>query len=577
MKSPPTAAVAAAVPTGSRLVVIIPAARFVGDDMRLEVGDIPPVLLPYAGQTALSHLVEAYDDSAADILVGIDQGRDDVHRFVPDGWGTTLKLVEVDGSGTLGSTVLQLLRIAIDKLGATSVVVNFADTIIVDAARLLREKDAVLCSEAQGLARWTTFSLDAHGRICDVQDKQVTDELRADAAVFVGVFSVRDPVLWRQYLEGDIDSDHAAPGIDPFYSSLLKYWDKSAPEAVWVDQWVDLGHADKYYEAQRGRFNRRHFNTLVLDSRRGTVTKTSRNAEKLNDEIHWYLDLPPDLQVYAPRLLRYRLGPQPFLVQEFYGYPSLADLFVFGKRDLSSWRTSIAGVKCLLEEFSAAAPSIESDGGTVLAARCAEMYLGKTIRRLQETATTSHLLPLWHEPACLDGVWCPTVTEVLETLQAVVETAGLLTEPPTTVLHGDLCLSNILFDVRSGTVRVVDPRGSFGNRSVYGDGRYDIAKLLHSVEGDYDFLVRGLFRISRQGAKYELQTPRTSLHDGVSRILKEVIAELFGADRLAQGEIIEALLFLSMVPLHSESVTRQTALLLKGLSLYGKALRCAAA
>ena len=42
---------------------------------------------------------------------------------------------------------------------------------------------------------------------------------------------------------------------------------------------------------------------------------------------------------------------------------------------------------------------------------------------------------------------------------------------------------------------MIDPRGSFGEYKIHGDKNYDIAKLQHSILGDYDFILNNLFDI----------------------------------------------------------------------------------
>ena len=61
------------------------------------------------------------------------------------------------------------------------------------------------------------------------------------------------------------------------------------------------------------------------------------------------------------------------------------------------------------------------------------------------------------------------------------------------IMHGDFCFSNILFDLNNLIIKLIDPRGSFGVPSIFGDPRYDVAKLRHSAVGLYDFIVSGFF------------------------------------------------------------------------------------
>ena len=52
-----------------------------------------------------------------------------------------------------------------------------------------------------------------------------------------------------------------------------------------------------------------------------------------------------------------------------------------------------------------------------------------------------------------------------------------------TMMHGDLCASNILIDNRSKLIKLIDPRGGMdtffnSKNNIIGDYRYDIAKLV---------------------------------------------------------------------------------------------------
>ncbi|MBR7551215.1 hypothetical protein KC220_21995, partial [Mycobacterium tuberculosis] len=47
------------------------------------------------------------------------------------------------------------------------------------------------------------------------------------------------------------------------------------------------------------------------------------------------------------------------------------------------------------------------------------------------------------------------------------------------VMHGELCFRNIMYDMRGRRVKVFDPRGtdSNGNFSIVGNASYDLAKV----------------------------------------------------------------------------------------------------
>ena len=52
-------------------------------------------------------------------------------------------------------------------------------------------------------------------------------------------------------------------------------------------------------------------------------------------------------------------------------------------------------------------------------------------------------------------------------------------------IHGDCTFSNLMLR-EDGTPVLIDPRGYFGYTELYGDERYDWAKLYYSIVGNYD-------------------------------------------------------------------------------------------
>jgi len=119
-------------------------------------------------------------------------------------------------------------------------------------------------------------------------------------------------------------------------------------------------------------------------------------------------------------------------------------------------------------------------------------YLKKTIDRLTEFShqTGTDLQCPW----LLNNMRTPSLLSIThEAAQAVMARS-----PAPSFIHGDFCFSNIFFDFRSGRLKVVDPRGldAQGRITPYGDFRYEIGKLAHSVIGLYDHIVAGHFSMS---------------------------------------------------------------------------------
>ena len=121
------------------------------------------------------------------------------------------------------------------------------------------------------------------------------------------------------------------------------------------------------------------------------------------------------------------------------------------------------------------------------------LYLEKTNRRLKQYSKETGV-----------GVFEPKVqlcSGEFVSLMEIAERSAVHIKPATRddicLVHGDTCFSNLLFDSRLESVKCIDPRGMLpsGKISLYGDRRYDLAKLYHSIIGGYDFIVADRFEV----------------------------------------------------------------------------------
>ncbi|MEJ7559237.1 MAG: hypothetical protein WKF66_13085, partial [Pedobacter sp.] len=135
------------------------------------------------------------------------------------------------------------------------------------------------------------------------------------------------------------------------------------------------------------------------------------------------------------------------------------------------------------------------------------------------------------------------------------------------VAHGDFCFNNILYDVSHRLIKLIDPRGSFGEncKGLYGDVKYDLAKLLHSAVGGYDYLVNNLYKLEVDG---EVINYKIFFKDN-SRIIENRAEELVKSLGYSFSDImlIVGTLFISMPPMHADSNSRQKVMFIHGLKI----------
>ena len=121
----------------------------------------------------------------------------------------------------------------------------------------------------------------------------------------------------------------------------------------------------------------------------------------------------------------------------------------------------------------------------------------------------------------------------------------------TSYMHGDLCFSNILYDLRGGILKVIDPRGYWENGKEtfvggLGSDLYDLAKLMHSAVYDYDLIKNNI-------------SNRNETQNKISDLFTDIILKDFDNKNevLLVLKAISFNLFLSMIPLHSDNQNHQ--------------------
>lgn len=196
------------------------------------------------------------------------------------------------------------------------------------------------------------------------------------------------------------------------------------------------------------------------------------------------------------------------------------------------------------------------------------MCVDKTVRRLQKLG--DNFKDFFTGKILINGKPYPSLNEIIALLPVAVE--HLLfenVEKYFSVIHGDLCLPNILIEEERKFLRLVDPRGKFGDFDIYGDWRYDLAKLLHSLEGKYDLIIEDMFTVKVCGTSidYEMPCDFTAVREIFFEVFKSQLQDLPAL------RLIEATLFLSMIPLHGNSLSRQQVMLARGVELFDAVLK----
>lgn len=363
---------------------------------------------------------------------------------------------------------------------------------------------------------------------------------------WTGMFSFGDARLLRTTLAD----------ADDFISAVSCYGEQVGQmQHKVVRKWLDFGHIHTYFDSKREITTQRHFNQLRVAD--GVLTKSSTDTWKMLAEADWFERAPAVVKPFLPNFIaRKELQPAGYLL-EYLHLAALNELYVFGRLPPRVWKKIFAACDTFLRAASQVpVPSPLPQDFSELT------YSKKTLSRLMQFSQQAGI--------GLDGQWTLNGRQT-PSLRAMAQEAAhaVLSKPGvTSFIHGDFCFSNILFDFRAGRVKIVDPRGidAQGKLTPFGDMRYEVGKLAHSVIGLYDFIIAGFFalEIEDNAVSFEIFAGRSDFTKSIFLDTPFVGLKPVAWDCYP----VMLLLFLSMLPLHVDNPLRQKALMANCLKLY---------
>jgi NDP-sugar pyrophosphorylase family protein len=387
------------------------------------------------------------------------------------------------------------------------------------------------------------------------------DEQKYLSHAFTGIFNIRTDILQEIIRKVEQKSD---------LLEVIKLWYDlhQAHFEYCLSDWIDAGHELNYYRSKLLLISSRSFNAVSVNES-GVLVKSSSNFKKLTDEANFISAIPAALAIYFPRIIDgYAYDSEKkrgSYSMEFYGYPSMAELQLYWDLKDEVWDRVFADLQKVLTQFKKEPYSIGEKAFN-------DFYTGKIALRVNDfwNSLPADFKYLVEQDLMINGVLCKSYNHIKESLFKRI--SSLYAEEDFCVAHGDFCFNNILYDVSHRLIKVIDPRGSFGDncKGLYGDVKYDLAKMLHSAVGGYDYLVNNLYKLDLHGEVINYRILFKSNHHIINERSRQVITDL--GYSFKDIMLIVGTLFISMTPLHSDSSSRQKVMFIHGLKIINENL-----
>ncbi len=539
-------------------MILITSAAYVDQDFVTEIGLIPPSFLPVQNRRLYELQVEMLREQDLS---------DDIYLSVPESFQINsydkikikelgIHIIKVPDGISLGESVLYCWN------ASASYHSNFrilhGDTLFINMR--VTHGDEISAHPNKGF--YKRASIEAISNNSFNLDTKTSDAawVKDDNRVISGYFSFEHPLIFiKSLIESRLNFIGA---INAYHSKKPMIFNSSG-------QWLDLGHINSFFNSRTYLTTQRAFNDLKI-SRRSVLKKSNTKGKKIYAEGNWFNTIPFDIRMHTPQLLSLKRGEHNFDGSEYsleylYLLP-LSDLFVFGSLPLSSWKDILISLKEVLNSLHGYTSS------QCTLSSLDELYLHKTLERLDEHTSSSKINFVDKKFKYSKKHDALTLYELARKSAEFINNAK---SDDVSIVHGDFCFSNLLFDSRVSAIKCIDPRGidAQGNLTIYGDRRYDLAKLYHSIVGYYDLIISGNYEIIDSEDDLDI---KFYLDDDYQKNLEEEFKAIIlsGLD-YCESEIIAITLhlFLSMLPLHSDRPDRQIAFIANAFRLYKKLIQ----
>lgn len=518
-------------------MILINSAAYINSDLISEFGKLPPCMLPVQSKRLYEHQVE--------LLSKVNHNHETIYITLPESFHSEISEFDKKNFNKLdifpiyiqdGLSIGQAIAYTLNFIGGynQNITMLHGDTLF----------DENIEPGTNGYS--SSYA---------VEDNYHWDN-NDNNQYFTGYFSINNqPVFLQHLVKEKYDFINA-------FKQYIKY-NGNGNDSKCLAGWKDFGHINTYYRSISEMTTQRSFNDLKTIGEHGPniICKGSKDTNKMEAEESWFKNIPSLLQVYTPKIFGINDGApmqryKKYYMEYFY-LSSLANLFVFDKNPIFVWKDIISACIDYLNDEYSLKSGIDYE---TLTTSNDKMYYSKTIKRLKDTDID--LNKEWF----INGVKTPSVNEILNELDKDIHKGN---SDFCSIVHGDFCFSNILYDFKSKSIKVIDPRGrdNDGNISIFGDFRYDVAKLAHSVIGMYDYIVAGRYYYTENGNKLTLTF---EYNNALKELQDWFVKQNFCGFNFNELDIYIILvhLFLSMIPLHADRPDRQKAFLANALRLY---------
>ena len=539
--------------TMDKILTIIPAAGR-GSRMLSLTDNCAKSMVPIASKPLISYLLDQLiEEGMNDVAIIVGYKKETIIDYVDMFYKDKLNITYIEQKELLGlnhaiyETINQM-----DVEAYSGIFIMLGDAIFTNNKIYHFDKSYIACKIMPDYSRWCIAVKDNNDTLVKLLDKpQSMPEINL---ALVGAYYFDDSTLFKNSV---IEAINSGITIKNEYqiSTAIEIYNKVKKINILTltdeDDWLDFGELDQYNKNKRKINQSRFFNSVKYNDD-VVLKKSNENKIKIQREIMWFLAMPKKLHKYFPDLVSYNLDDtNPEYSIRYCEGNTIQEMWLYSNFNDELWIKILTRVMNTINDFKKNSNEKKIDFYSFIynqlekRVNIDEFFAGDTLEINNVTYDLNKLKEFFNSYLKQSNI--------------------RFTDSNSYICHGDMVFSNILYNIATNDIKLIDPRGNFCENIIYGDIRYDIAKLTQCIVGDYDYIVNDLFTLTDNGYKIYMAKSNTLKDTLFSFVTKEY-------DR-RDILFLTAIQFMTMIPLHKENKNHQTMMRYKAIEILDSIMR----
>ena len=536
-----------------KILTIIPAAGR-GSRMLSLTDNCAKSMVPIASKPLISYLLDQLiEEGMNDVAIIVGYKKETIIDYVDMFYKDKLNITYIEQKELLGlnhAIYETINQMDIEKY--SGIFIMLGDAIFTNNKIYKFDKSYIACKIMPDYSRWCIAVKDNNDNLVKLLDKpQSMPEINL---ALVGAYYFDDSTLFKNSV---IEAINSGITIKNEYqiSTAIEIYNKVKKINILTltdeDDWLDFGELDQYNKNKRKINQSRFFNSVKYNDD-VVLKKSDENKVKIQREIMWFLAMPKKLHKYFPDLVSYNLDDtNPEYSIRYCEGNTIQEMWLYSNFNDELWIKILTRVMNAINDFKKNSNEKKIDFYSFICNQLKkrvdiDKFFAEDIIEINDTTYD--------------------LTKLKEFFNSYLKQSNIrFTDSNSYICHGDMVFSNILYNIATNDIKLIDPRGNFCENIIYGDIRYDIAKLTQCIIGDYDYIVNDLFTLTDNGYKMYMAKSNTLKDTLFSFVTKEY-------DR-RDILFLTAIQFMTMIPLHKENKNHQTMMRYKAIEILDSIMR----